>query len=364
MSRHRHLHAPAVKRRREGRRLLLLTGTPGTGKRPLGSYLELSRGFVHVDLDNRETRTRYLRSGEDEFRHELAILASTHRKLVVTWNFTSETQLAYVESLRELGFEWIWMDGDRGAAFDAMIVRLSNIRTPRFVDPFEADGTFRALETVTGELRRRRALPPLPRRTRPRVRVRVPVPAFALQRPAWAGVLAFAAAATAAGVAYVTGAIAPSQPARVALTHQAAQHRPGLPANGVLVRGESLGGVELGDTAAQVISKWGSDFTVLPGLPTTWLYVTERGTGAGVSFRGGVVTGVFTLGMPDGWHTSNGIRVGTLFGKFNDMSGSTTACSGYGAVSTRSGQAVTSILTIGNSVYGFELTRPSEPVCH
>lgn len=363
---HRHRHAAAGKLRRGGRRLLLLTGTPGTGKRPLGSYLELARGFVHVDLDNRETRTRYLRSGEDEFRHELAILASTHPKIVVTWNFSSETQLAYLESLRGIGFDCIWMDSDRGAAFDAMVVRNSNVRAPRFVDPFEADGSFRPLESVTADLRRRRVLPPLPRGAR--IRVRVPVTAFSLQRPAWAGVLAFAAAATAATVAYVTGAIGTSHPAaRAALAHQVVHHQAALPVNGVLIRGQSLGGVALGDTTTKVRALWGRHYSICRTCdPKTWFYFNSATSDAGIAvgFRQGLVTAVYTLGMPSGWHTSDGVKLGSLLEQFNNPTGKTTSCDGYGAVSTRSANAVTSILTNGQSVYGFALTRPSEPVCH
>ena len=39
-------------------------------------------------------------------------------------------------------------------------------------------------------------------------------------------------------------------------------------------------------------------------------------------------------------------------------------CIGYGAMSMRTGQAVTSIYTTGEAVYGFALSRPSEPVCN
>src|SRR3954454_22428119 len=90
------------RRRNTGRRLLLITGTPGTGKRQLGAYLETQRDFVHVDLDSRETRTRLLRAREDELRRELATVAGSSRKVVVTWTFATETQLAYVEAMREL----------------------------------------------------------------------------------------------------------------------------------------------------------------------------------------------------------------------------------------------------------------------
>jgi hypothetical protein len=341
-----------------GRRRILITGTPGTGKRALGNYLAEERGFVHVDLDRGSVRAQFLRSGEEGLRAALAALATTNRKLIVTWNFTSETQLAYVEVMQSLGFEWIWTDSDRGAGFDALLEHAATARTPRFVDAFEPDGSFRPLESVTSELRRRRPIPlPMP--------VNVRVPTVSLLRPVWAGVAAFAVASAAFGGAYVAGAFNPAKPARVFV----AQHAQSgiFPVNGVLVRGKSLGGVRLGESAADVRALWGSNYSVLSGSPTTWLYMSPTGEpfGAYVSFRNDRVTAVSTLGAIEGWRTNDGLRPTQLLSRFNDPGPSTTqiACNGYGAVSTRSGSAVTSILMQGQSVYGFALTRPYESIC-
>src|SRR5581483_8914394 len=285
-----------------------------------------------------------------------------------TWTVASETQLPYIEALRSLGFEWVWMDSDRGAAYDAVIARDAPVKPPLFVDAFEVDGRFRALEAITGELRRRRApLPraPLPLPRRPAARLRIAPPPF--RRPAWAGVAAFAAAAAAAGGAYLAGAFAPSQTARVSLAHRALPAQ--LPVSAVFVPGKSLGGIALGATEAEVRAAWGHRFTVCQGCtPTTWFYMSPTGDpfGAGVSFRHGRVTAVFTLGSPRGWHMPDGVRVGQLLSRFNDPdpSSTATACSGYGAISTPSADAVSSILTIGQAAYGFALTPPSDPVCH
>lgn len=340
--------------RRTGRRLLLITGTPGTGKRQLGAYLELERDFVHVDLDSRETRTRLLRAGEDELRRELATVTARHRKVVVTWTFATETQLAYVSAMRSLGFEWIWMDSDRGSAYDALVAEGAT-DPPRFVDAFEPEGTFCALETVMDELRRRRRIVRQASRAKARA-ARVPL-------PAWAGMAAFAVAGATAAGAYVGGAFETASPARTAVMHSQAGI---FPVRGVLVPGKSLGGIRLGDDGGKVLTLWGRDYTMLPGQPMTWLYMSPTGDpyGAGVSFREGKVTAIFTLGGITGWHRSDGVHVGELLQTFNAPNGKTTACSGYGAISTRSGGAVTSILTIGQAVYGFALTRPSEPICH
>jgi hypothetical protein len=343
--------------RAAGRRRLLITGTPGTGKRALGNYLAEERGFVHLDLDRGSIRAQFLRSGEEGLRAELAALAASNRKLVVTWTFASETQLAYVEVMQGLGFEWIWTDSDRGAGYNTLIAQAATAREPRFVDAFEPDGSFRSLESVTVELRRRRPIPlPMPTKVR----------AVSLMRPVWAGAAAFAVAAAAAGGAYVSGVFSPAQPTRIVVAHQV---QAGIfPVNGVLVRGKSLGGVQLGDPAAKVQALWGRDYTILSGQPTTWLYWSPTGDpfGAAVSFRHRVVTAIFTIGGITGWHTSDGLRVGQLLARFNDPGASTTqtACVGYGAISSRSADAVTSILMTGQSVYGFALTRPFEPVCH
>jgi hypothetical protein len=340
-------------RGKPGRRLLLITGTPGTGKRPLGSYLETERDFAHIDLDSRRTRTQFLRAGEDELRRELTTVTGANRKVVVTWTFTSETQLAYVEVMRELGFEWLWMDGDRGAAYDSFIAEGAT-DPPRFIDAFEPEGTFRALERVVDEVRRRRVLS---RRRRTKGH------SGALLRPAWAGAVAFAAVGAAAAGAYVAGAFTAAHPVRVSVATSPAGI---LPIQGVLVPGESLGGIRLGDSGGKVLALWGRDFSMLPGQPMTWLYMSPTGDpyGAGVSFREGKVTAIFTLGGITGWRRSDGLRVGQIFSKFNDPNGRTTACVGYGAISSHAPDAVTSILTQGQSVYGFALTRPSEPVCH
>src|SRR5262249_27817790 len=246
--------------RRSGRRLLLITGTPGTGKRPLGSYLEAERDFVHVDLDSRRTRTQFLRAGEDELRSRLQSVTTGSRKVVVTWTFTSETQLAYVEVMRALGFEWVWMDSDKGAAYDALVAEGAT-EPPRFLDSFEPAGTFRALESVMDELRRRRRIPRPARRAK--------AGASGVPRPVWAGVIAFAAAATAAAVPYSPGAFDRTDPARVSVAHTPAAMTPAgiFPVNGVLVPGKSLGGIRLGDSGGKVLALWGRSFTMLPGQP-------------------------------------------------------------------------------------------------
>jgi hypothetical protein len=143
---------------------------------------------------------------------------------------------------------------------------------------------------------------------------------------------------------------------------------PALPAEGVLTPGKSLGGVRLGDTTAAVTKRWGSRHTSCALCKrTTWLY-SYRGrgpAGAAVSFRNERVAAVFTLGVPRGWRTSRGVALGDPAERVQALYGRLpwSQCIGYGALSIRRPGVVSSIYTYGESVYGFALTLPSEPVC-
>lgn len=142
----------------------------------------------------------------------------------------------------------------------------------------------------------------------------------------------------------------------------------GLPSRGVLAPGQSLGGVRLGETAAQVRARWGSRFTRCAVCSrTTWLYTYPSGgpRGAAVAFRGGRVAAVFTLGVPRGWRTTKGVVLGDPAEKVQAVYGrlAWSRCVGYGALSMRSAGVVSSIYTYGESVYGFALTRAGDSVC-
>lgn len=143
---------------------------------------------------------------------------------------------------------------------------------------------------------------------------------------------------------------------------------PALPSQGVLVPGKHLGGVELGDTQRDVRVRWGARFTRCSVCSQpTWLYTYRSGNpaGAAVVFRAGRVSAVYTLGAPRGWRTSRGLRLRDPATRIEPLYGTLPwrRCAGYGALSIRRGGAVASIYTYGDSVYGFALTRPGDPVC-
>src|SRR5689334_7767533 len=87
----------------------------------------------------------------------------------------------------------------------------------------------------------------------------------------------------------------------------AGEHRQAaLPVRGVLIAGQSLGGVTLGDTPADVEATWGSNYTICRTCTlTTWYYVyPTRPVGAAVIFdKANHAVAVFTLGTPFGWRT-------------------------------------------------------------
>ncbi|HZO96922.1 MAG TPA: hypothetical protein VFB42_06085 [Gaiellaceae bacterium] len=151
-----------------------------------------------------------------------------------------------------------------------------------------------------------------------------------------------------------------------AATHRAGQAT--LPAHGVLSPGVSLAGVRIGYTVAKVKKLWGSNYKVCPECKSpTWYYIYTKGEplGAAVKFKKGRVVAAFTLGSPTGWRTTEGLLMGEQIDKVSRLYGSLGwhVCIGYGAMSMRNGNTVTSIYTTGEAVYGFAITAPAEPVC-
>src|SRR6185437_7757053 len=129
-------------------------------------------------------------------------------------------------------------------------------------------------------------------------------------------------------------------------------HEAALPVRGILVSGQSLGGVTLGDTPADVEATWGTDYTICRTCRlTTWYFVyPTRPVGAAVIFdKANHAVAVFTLGTPFGWRTEKGLQLGeeihTLTAMYPAPQMDWKACIGYSALSLRHGTAVTSIYT-------------------
>ena len=77
--------------------------------------------------------------------------------------------------------------------------------------------------------------------------------------------------------------------------------------------GESLGGLRLGATKAQVERAWGRAYGRCTSCPQeTWYfnYFAFQPRGAGVEFRDGRAVAIFTLYQPAGWQTTRGLALG------------------------------------------------------
>jgi hypothetical protein len=140
------------------------------------------------------------------------------------------------------------------------------------------------------------------------------------------------------------------------------------PAAGTLVPGRSLGGIELGATAAEGERRWGRAYGVCRGCArTTWYfnYYAFQPRGAGVELRAGRVTALFTLYQPAGWSTSRGLTLGDPVARVTALYGSLVRreCGGYAALELPRGQATTAFYVVDERVWGFGLSDRGVPVC-
>ena len=141
-----------------------------------------------------------------------------------------------------------------------------------------------------------------------------------------------------------------------------------LPQPGTLVPGESLGGLEVGATRAQVTAAWGASHGVCRSCSRTTWYFTYRPfepQGAGVELRRGRVTALFTLWQPDGWRTAGGLRLGDPVGRVRALYGPLPRvdCAGYEALTLRRGRTRTVFYVRRDELWGFGLVGPRSRTC-
>lgn len=91
------------------RELLLITGIPGTGKTWYGDKFASEFGFVHYDLEDQRTLSRFATFGD-----LISELLSLNRSVVVTWGFNPEDppSIELIRQFRDAGFRLIWFDGN------------------------------------------------------------------------------------------------------------------------------------------------------------------------------------------------------------------------------------------------------------
>jgi hypothetical protein len=170
-----------------------------------------------------------------------------------------------------------------------------------------------------------------------------------------------------------------------------------FPSRGLVVPGQTIGGISLGMTELQVLQRWGHNYQlcVKCGPDLTWLYeypgseplgaavkfnvpastavtTTKPSTGTTTSKSkkpvppppAGKVVAVFTLGSPTGWGAKGAMmydpvsNIYNLFGNTGDAQ-----CIGYDALTVRIGANTMSFYTASGVIYGFAMTAPSQSPC-
>jgi hypothetical protein len=180
--------------------------------------------------------------------------------------------------------------------------------------------------------------------------------------------------------------------AALALAAGATARTTNFPAKGIVVPGQSIGGITLGMTEQQVEQRWGHNFSICHkcGSNLVWLYEYPGSEPLGAAIKFNVpesanakttttgkttvttlvpnasakVIAVFTLGSPVGWGTKGAMmfdpvsNVYNLFGNTGDAQ-----CIGYDALTVRIGQTTMSFYTASGVIYGYALTAPSQSPC-
>jgi hypothetical protein len=141
-----------------------------------------------------------------------------------------------------------------------------------------------------------------------------------------------------------------------------------LPRQGTLVPGRSLGGVRLGETAAEVRAAFGRSYGVCRGCAVpTWYFTYLRfdRRGLAVELTGGRVSAVYTLWQPGGWSAPRGLQLGADQGQVTSLAGPLIpiACTGYDALVRDASHARTAYYVVEGKLWGFGLLRARENPC-
>jgi hypothetical protein len=141
-----------------------------------------------------------------------------------------------------------------------------------------------------------------------------------------------------------------------------------LPHNGVLVPGRSLGGVRLGDTAAEVRTQLGAFYGRCDGCTQpTWYFTYRRFThpGLAVELQGGRVSAVYTMWQPHGWRTPAGVQLGAVEGQVTKLASPVTPlqCPAYTALVHDAHGVRTVYYILDGKLWGFGLMHTRTSPC-
>lgn len=142
----------------------------------------------------------------------------------------------------------------------------------------------------------------------------------------------------------------------------------GPPQAGIFVPGESLGGVSLGMTQAEVGRLWGPTHGVCRSCArTTWLFNYRKfePEGVGVVFRARRAVRVFTIWRPAGWRTREGLALGANVSELTRTYGPLRkrVCAGYYALVRPEEVGQTVFYVFGSELWGFGLMKRGASPC-
>ena len=140
------------------------------------------------------------------------------------------------------------------------------------------------------------------------------------------------------------------------------------PQAGLLVPGRSLGGLELGATRTEVERAWGRAYGVCTGCPReTWYfnYYAFQPRGAGVEFRDGRTSAIFTIHSPTAWHTARDLALGDPVAEITSAYGALTRlqCGTYYALLLPRARSLTVFYVLNERLWAFGLLRHGVRVC-
>jgi hypothetical protein len=141
-----------------------------------------------------------------------------------------------------------------------------------------------------------------------------------------------------------------------------------LPTAGTLVPGRSLGGIRLGETAAQVRAALGKRYGVCRGCRTTTWYFTYRPftrQGLGVELTHNRVSAVYTVWQPAGWSAPKGLTIGAVEAQVTTLAGPLVVltCSGYEAFTKDTPDVQTAYYIVDGKLWGFGLMPAHADPC-
>jgi hypothetical protein len=141
-----------------------------------------------------------------------------------------------------------------------------------------------------------------------------------------------------------------------------------LPRPGVFVPGRSLAGIRLGETQSAVRARLGSAYGVCLGCGArTWYFTYRRFDqhGLAVEFTRGTVSGVYTLWMPPGWYSTNGLQLGMPDAEIpaTTLPLVSIVCDDYAARVVDSATARSIYYVANEKLWGFGLLRPRTDPC-